>query len=200
MDAQEPLLRWCHSEANVAEARQQSARLAAQISSITGLANCVGSRLHELQETQAGEESEPVKIIVMDGSGTGSFTNTKGSKLRDGCLDGQDRPQLWYFSGYWIEFFLVTVFLPCKKSVTNFDRTRDSMESNCEQFKFRSSGEQIQFFLVQHSMTLSLNIFNRVLYPVTLLVNLQCSDHVYDDCLQLNPVTTFQSICTEVHP
>ena len=50
------------------------------------------------------------------------------------------------------------------------------------------------FFFVQHSLTLSLNIFNRVLYLVTLMVNLQCSDHVYDDCLQLNPVTTLRLI------
>ena len=56
------------------------------------------------------------------------------------------------------------------------------------------------FFFVQYSMTLSLNIFNRVLFSVTPLVNLEHSDHVYDDCFQLNPVITFQSICTEVHP
>ena len=192
MDAQEPLLRWCHSEANVAEARQQSARLAAQSSSITGLANCVGSRLHDLQETQAGEESEPVKIIVMDGSGTGSFTNTNSSKLRDGCLDGQDRPQLWYFSGYWIEFSLVTVFLPWKSRSPTLIGRETPWSQTVNNSKFRSSGEHIQFFLVQYSMTHSLNIFNRVLYPVTLLVNLQYSE--------LNPVTTFQSICTELHP
>ena len=56
------------------------------------------------------------------------------------------------------------------------DCARLTDKSNCEQFKFRSSGER------------SLNNFNRVLYLVTLLVNLQYSDHVYDECLQLNPV------------
>ena len=64
------LLRWCHSEANV-EGRtdkigQQSSRVVAQVSSIQGLENCVGSRLHKFQETQTAEERKAIKNFVMN--------------------------------------------------------------------------------------------------------------------------------------
>ena len=54
------LLRWCHSEAIVADAStkldNRAQRHVAQMSPITSLAKCVGSRPHEFQETQVAEK------------------------------------------------------------------------------------------------------------------------------------------------
>ena len=45
---------------------QQSSRVVAQVSSIQGLENRVGSRLHKFQETQTAEERKAIKNFVMN--------------------------------------------------------------------------------------------------------------------------------------
>ena len=45
---------------------QQSSRVVTQVSSIQGLENCVGSTLHQFQETQTAEARKAIKNFVMN--------------------------------------------------------------------------------------------------------------------------------------
>ena len=105
---------------------QKSSRVVTQVSSIQGLENCAGSRLHKFQETQTAEERNAIKNFVMN-------VWRSDQELRDECMTLRSRTSWrmhdeqyyhwrdsygrWHRDGCirdgW-KFFSFMVFLPCK--------------------------------------------------------------------------------------